>query len=91
MQIIELVLDEEKEDAGIDCISIVENPAIESNFVALKKQESIQLAEVDKEKRLLQDHLILVVVKQTLHHPSKRSLHFLLYQNYKIKMPYYKY
>jgi hypothetical protein len=59
MQIIELVLDEEKEDAGIDCISIVENPAIESNFVALKKQESIQLAEVDKEKRLLMGALLI--------------------------------
>tara|TARA_R110000787_G_scaffold145136_1_gene258999 strand:+ start:1603 stop:2211 length:609 start_codon:yes stop_codon:yes gene_type:complete len=59
MQIIELVLDEEKEDAGIDCIAIVENPAIESNFVALKKQESIQLAEVDKEKRLLMGALLI--------------------------------
>jgi|TARA_R110001592_G_C12876459_1_gene724286 hypothetical protein len=59
MQIIELVLDEENEDAGIDCIAIVENPAIESNFVALKKQESIQLAEVDKEKRLLMGALLI--------------------------------
>ena len=29
MKIIELVLDEEQEDAGIEAISIVESPAIE--------------------------------------------------------------
>ena len=36
MKIIELVLDEEQEESGIEAISIVENPAIESDFVALK-------------------------------------------------------
>ena len=49
MRIIELILDEEDLDAGVEAISIVESPAIESDFVALKNQE-IKLAEVDKEK-----------------------------------------
>ena len=53
MKIIELVIDEEDFYAGIDAISIVENPAIEENFVALKNQKKYEFAEVDKDKRLL--------------------------------------
>ena len=52
MEIIELFIDETDEVSGIEAISVVENPAIESDFVALKQQE-FKLAEVDKEKRIL--------------------------------------
>jgi len=52
MKTIELYIDEENEFSGIEAISIVENPAIEEDFIALKKQH-VQLAEVDKEKRIL--------------------------------------
>tara|TARA_R110000796_G_scaffold127978_2_gene243402 strand:- start:772 stop:1362 length:591 start_codon:yes stop_codon:yes gene_type:complete len=52
MDIIELFIDEEDEVSGIEAISVVENPAIESDFIALKKQE-FKLAEIDKEKRLI--------------------------------------
>jgi hypothetical protein len=52
MKIIELVLDEENEDSGITAISVVENPAIEEDFIALKNQQ-YSFAEQDKEKRLL--------------------------------------
>ena len=52
MDIIELFIDETDEAAGIEAISVVENPAIESDFVALKNKE-FKLAEVDKEKRIL--------------------------------------
>lgn len=52
MDIIELFLDEENENSGIEAISVVESPAIESDFIALKNQE-IKMAEVDKEKRIL--------------------------------------
>ena len=52
MEIIELLLDEENEDAGIDAISIVSSPAIESNFLAFKSQE-IKFAKVDDDKRIL--------------------------------------
>ena len=58
MKIIELILDEEDFEAGIEAISIVESPAIESPFVALKNQE-IKLAEVDKEKRILMGPLLI--------------------------------
>jgi len=52
MKIIELILDEMQEMMGIQAISIVENPAIEENFVALKTQE-VQFAKQDEEKRIL--------------------------------------
>tara|TARA_R110000737_G_scaffold104269_3_gene137478 strand:+ start:279 stop:887 length:609 start_codon:yes stop_codon:yes gene_type:complete len=58
MRIVELILDEEQEDAGIEAISIVESPAIESDFVALKAEE-IKLAEIDKEKRILLGALLI--------------------------------
>ena len=37
-RIIELIIDEENEFSGIEAISVVENPAIEEDFIALKKQ-----------------------------------------------------
>ncbi len=52
MDIVELFIDENDEVSGIEAISVVENPAIEENFIALKNQE-FKLAEVDKEKRIL--------------------------------------
>jgi hypothetical protein len=52
MDIVELFIDENDEVSGIEAISVVEHPAIESDFVALKNQE-FKLAEVDKEKRIL--------------------------------------
>tara|TARA_R110002012_G_scaffold54954_3_gene140483 strand:- start:2525 stop:3124 length:600 start_codon:yes stop_codon:yes gene_type:complete len=58
MKIIELVLDEEQEEAGIEAISIVENPAIEEDFIALKSNE-IKLAEVSKDKKLLMGPLLV--------------------------------
>tara|TARA_R100000935_G_scaffold21581_2_gene40005 strand:+ start:4529 stop:5137 length:609 start_codon:yes stop_codon:yes gene_type:complete len=58
MRIVELILDEEFEDAGVEAISVVENPAIESDFVALNSQE-IKLAEVDKEKKILLGALLI--------------------------------
>lgn len=57
MRIVELILDEEQE-IGIEAISVVENPAIEEDFIALKSQE-FKLAEVDKEKRILMGALLI--------------------------------
>ena len=57
MKIIELILDDNSE-LGIEAISVVENPAIEEDFIALKSQE-IKLAEVDKEKRILMGALLV--------------------------------
>lgn len=57
MRIVELILDENQE-IGIEAISVVENPAIEEDFIALKSQE-LKLAEVDKEKRILMGALLI--------------------------------
>lgn len=52
MKIIELILDEDSKMSGIDAISIVESPAIESNFIALNNHQ-VKFATVDTEKRIL--------------------------------------
>ena len=57
MKMIELILDED-EAIGVEAISVVENPAIESDFIALNNQE-IKLAEISKEKRLLMGALLI--------------------------------
>ena len=44
MKIVELILDENQDASGIEAISIVENPAIEEDFVALKSDEIGKLA-----------------------------------------------
>lgn len=53
MRIIELLIDEDELLSGIEAISIVDRPAIQENFIALNEQHKIELAEVDKEKRIL--------------------------------------
>ena len=58
MKIVELILDENEELNGIEAICIVENPAIEEDFVALKSDE-IKLAEVSEEKRILMGALLI--------------------------------
>ena len=52
MKIIELIIDETDNTSGIEAISLVEQPAIESNFVALNKHE-LFLKEIDTEKKIL--------------------------------------
>ena len=52
MRIVELIIDEKDEESGISAVSVVESPAIESNFIHLSKHE-IELKEVDAEKRIL--------------------------------------
>ena len=53
MKIVELILDENDELNGIEAISIVEKPAIEEDFVALKEIEEVKFAKLDDEKRIL--------------------------------------
>jgi DNA-binding transcriptional regulator YhcF (GntR family) len=59
MKIVELILDEEQEYAGIEAISIVEKPAIEEDFITLNKDIEYKLAEVDDEKRILLGALLI--------------------------------
>ena len=58
MKIVELILDEDQDASGIEAISIVESPAIEEDFIALKSNE-IKLAEIDKEKKILMGALLI--------------------------------
>jgi len=58
MRIVELILDEQQMASGIDAISIVEAPAIESNFIALKSHE-VKFAQVDAEKRILMGPVLI--------------------------------
>ena len=58
MKIVELILDEDQEITGVEAISIVENPAIEEDFIALESEE-FKLAEVDKKKKILMGALLI--------------------------------
>lgn len=53
MDVIELIIDEENAELAIDAVSLVEFPAIESDWVALNKDTNISLAKVDEDKKLL--------------------------------------
>ena len=57
MKIIELIIDE-GEDNGVNAISLVKNPAIESDFLALKSDE-VLLKTIDDDKRLLVGALLI--------------------------------
>jgi len=71
MNIIELIIDEKDEQSGIDAVSVVKSPAIEENFVALKKHE-VELKEVNEEKRLLMG-AALIPNKQIYRHNGKEE------------------
>ena len=58
MNIIELILDEQNIENGIEAISVVENPAIEEDFIALNTQ-LIELKELNKEKQILLGALLI--------------------------------
>jgi hypothetical protein len=61
MTLIELIIDETMELSGIDAISIVENPAIEENWIALKNEQpkEYHFAEVDKEKKIIMGAMLV--------------------------------
>jgi hypothetical protein len=54
MKLYELLIDENDQIlSGVNAISIVETPAIQSDFIALGDQKPILLAEVNKDKQIL--------------------------------------
>lgn len=52
LDVIELFIDENEEDSGVEAISLVEFPAIEENFIALNKH-NVELKVLDNEKRIV--------------------------------------
>jgi hypothetical protein len=60
MKVIELIIDETMELSGIDAYSLVESPAIEETWVALKEQpKEFKFAEVSNEKRIIMGALLV--------------------------------
>lgn len=55
MDIVELIIDEQHESLAIDAVSLVEFPAIESEWIFLSKEtkNNLSLAKVDEHKRLI--------------------------------------
>jgi hypothetical protein len=49
---IELFIDEEKSEDGVQAISLVEYPAIEENFVALSSHK-VEFKTINEEKRII--------------------------------------
>lgn len=52
MKLVELIIEDE-ELHGVNAISLVENPAIEENWVAFKGEKKVQFATADKEQRII--------------------------------------
>ena len=52
-RVYKMFIDEEDQESGVFAISLVENPAIESNWIYLSKQFKIQLATANNDKQLL--------------------------------------
>ena len=77
MKIVELVIDENDLESGIEAVSVVESPAIEENFIALKKHE-LELKEIDKEKRILMG-AALVPNKQIYRRNDKNEEYYIYF------------
>ena len=77
MKIVELVIDEKDELSGIDAVSVVENPAIEENFIHLSKHE-IELKEIDQEKKILMG-AALVPNKQIYRRNAKNEEYYIYF------------
>ena len=52
-KVYKMFIDDEDQDSGVFAISLVENPAIESNWVYLSKHYKIELATASNDKQLL--------------------------------------
>lgn len=53
MNLYELIIDENEEFSGVQAVSLVETPAIQSDWIALGDQKPVLLAEVNKDKQIL--------------------------------------
>ncbi|NRA78750.1 MAG: hypothetical protein HRU18_11120 [Pseudoalteromonas sp.] len=58
IDVIELFIDEDSEDSGVEAISLVEYPAIEENFVALSKHK-VEFKAVDSDKRIVVGYALI--------------------------------
>ena len=71
MEVIEMIINDKSEHQGVYAMSVVENPAIEENWVALNK-EFVELKSIDDEKRILMG-AALIPNKQILRRDKERG------------------
>ena len=83
MKIVELIIDEEDEFGGIDAISLVERPAIEENFVALKDQKEVKLKAIDKDKRIILGALL--VPNKTIYRKEGKDEYYIYFSKETVK------
>jgi hypothetical protein len=83
MRIIELIIDEKDEMSGIDAVSVVKNPAIEENFIALGKHE-VELKKIDEEKRILMG-AALVPNKQIYRVNEKKEEYYIFFSEQTVR------
>lgn len=78
MTIFEMIFDPELANQGVNAISLVEHPAIESNFIALKADEMpVKLAK-DEERRVVMG-AVLIPDKPILRRDPKTKEEFYIY------------
>lgn len=58
LETVELFIDENEEDSGVEAISLVEYPAIEENFVALSKHK-VEFKAIDSDKRIVVGYALI--------------------------------
>ena len=78
MRIVELIIDEKDETSGIDAVSVVESPAIESDFIALKKHE-VELKEIDAEKRILMGAAL--IPNKQIYRTNEKKEEYLIFES----------
>jgi len=90
-KIVELKLDEQ-EESGIYAISIVDMPAIESNFIALNKQGKTQysLAKANEEQKLLIG-AALIPNKQIARLDAEDNLYYVYFSKSTVKEAAYRF
>ena len=83
MKIVELIIDEEDELGGIEAISLVEQPAIEENFIALKDQKEYKLKTLDAEKRIVLGALL--VPNKTIYRKDGKEEYYIYFSKETVK------
>ena len=76
MQVIELVIDEESDEIGVQAISVVNQPAVEVDFIALNKQ--VMLKASDDEKRILTG-VALIPSKQIYRYDEEMGEYYIFF------------
>ena len=79
MQIKELIINEEADELGVDAISLVSNPAIESGFITLSKDEKLKLQAVDSEKLILCGPALIPNKKIYRKGPTKKEGYYIYF------------